>query len=67
MDDARADAFTLYYATLFDPLVPGTAGVHCVLRAVLDGWPCKPPHRHRLVIDYVGRRQHTAARVARGR
>ena len=48
------DAFTLYYATLFDPLVPGTAGVHCVLRAVLDGWPSpRPPHRHRLVIDYV--------------
>lgn len=47
-------AFTLFYAAIVDPLQSGHQAVHCVLRAVLDGWPTpRPPHRTRLIIDYV--------------
>ena len=52
---ARAPgAFILYYAAIVDPLHPGHQGMHCVLRAVLDGWDSPvAPHNSRLVIDYV--------------
>jgi len=52
--DRVPGAFTLFYAAIIDPLRSGEASVHCVLRAVLDGWPMPtPPHNSRLVIDYV--------------
>lgn len=56
-------AFTLFYAAIIDPLQPDWSGVQAVLRAVLDGWPTPaPPHKTRLVIDYV-----TTAKACRGR
>ena len=60
---ARRPEFSLYYAALVDPARDGADAFQCVLRAVLDGFPePKPPHRQRLVIDYVTTRQ-----AARGR
>ena len=60
---ARRPEFSLYYAALVDPARDGADAYQCVLRAVLDGFPePKPPHRQRLVIDYVTTRQ-----AARGR
>ncbi len=48
------DAFTLYYSALTDPFDTSSRGVHCVLRAVLDGWSTPtPPHNRRLIIDYI--------------
>lgn len=49
------NAFSLFYAAILDPMKPeGGAGVLCVLRAVLDGWPSPaPPHNARLIIDYT--------------
>ena len=47
-----SSAFTLYYSALTDS--DDTNRVHCVLRAVLDGWASPtPPHNRRLIIDYV--------------
>lgn len=52
-----SDAFTLYYSAIVDPTDPSPSGIHCVLRAVLDGWPTPtPPHNRRLIIDYVASR-----------
>eukprot|EP00927_Polykrikos_kofoidii_P055253 TRINITY_DN49534_c0_g1_i1.p1 TRINITY_DN49534_c0_g1~~TRINITY_DN49534_c0_g1_i1.p1 ORF type:complete len:240 (+),score=47.50 TRINITY_DN49534_c0_g1_i1:2-721(+) len=46
-----------------DPSRDGSDGVLCVLRAIMDGVPDpSPPHRPRLVIDYV-----TTLPAARGR
>lgn len=60
--DRRPD-FQLYYAALIDPTRDGGDGVMCVLRAVMDGIPTPtPPHRPRLIIDYV-----TTRVAARGR
>ena len=51
---SRRPEFSLYYAALIDPARDGDAAILCVLRAVLDGFPePKPPHRQRMVIDYV--------------
>ena len=59
----RRPDFSLYYAALLDPARDGADAVQCVLRAVLDGVPSpSPPHRPRLIIDYV-----TTRPVARGR
>eukprot|EP00908_Phaeocystis_cordata_P026099 Transcript_8572.p2 GENE.Transcript_8572~~Transcript_8572.p2 ORF type:complete len:326 (-),score=136.49 Transcript_8572:1203-2120(-) len=59
----RRPEFSLYYAALVDPARDGADAVQCVLRAILDGFPePKPPHRQRLVIDYVTTRQ-----LARGK
>lgn len=56
----RPGEFTLYYAALFDPARDGADAVRCVLRAVLDGVPTpSPPHRSRLLIDYVHTRPET--------
>ena len=55
------DAFTLYYSAIVDPTDSSANGIHCVLRAVLDGWSSPtPPHNRRLIIDYVASR--TASR-----
>lgn len=60
---ARRPDFSLYYAALVDPARDGADSVLCVLRAVLDGVPePTPPHRSRMIIDYV-----TTRPVARGR
>ena len=60
--DRRPD-FQLYYAALVDPARDSSDGIMCVLRAVMDGIPTPtPPHRPRLVIDYV-----TTRVAARGR
>ena len=59
----RRPDFSLYYAALLDPARDGADAVQCVLRAVLAA--CRrrpPPHRPRLIIDYV-----TTRPVARGR
>jgi GNAT superfamily N-acetyltransferase len=52
-------AFSLFYAAIVDPLQPeGGRGIHCVLRAVLDSWPTPtPPHKPRLIVDYVATRR----------
>ena len=51
---SRRPEFSLYYAALIDPARDGDAAILCVLRAVLDGFPePKPPHRQRMIIDYV--------------
>ena len=51
------DAFTLYYSAIVDPTDSSPNGIHCVLRAVLDGWSnLTPPHNRRLIIDYVASR-----------
>ena len=51
---ARRPEFSLYYAALIDPARDGEEAILCVLRAVLDGFPePRPPHRQRMVIDYV--------------
>ena len=51
------DAFTIYYSAIVDPTNSSSSGIHCVLRAVLDGWSNPtPPHNRRLVIDYVASR-----------
>lgn len=50
----RRPDFSLYYAALLDPARDGEEGVVCVLRAVMDGIPTPvPPHRPRLIIDYI--------------
>eukprot|EP00930_Biecheleria_cincta_P057389 TRINITY_DN43332_c0_g1_i1.p1 TRINITY_DN43332_c0_g1~~TRINITY_DN43332_c0_g1_i1.p1 ORF type:complete len:332 (+),score=75.65 TRINITY_DN43332_c0_g1_i1:33-1028(+) len=50
----RRPDFSLYYAALVNPAHDGEEGVVCVLRAVMDGIPTPvPPHRPRLIIDYV--------------
>ena len=51
------DAFTLYYSAIVDSTDASPNGIHCVLRAVLDGWSSPiAPHNRRLIIDYVASR-----------
>lgn len=58
---SRQAAFSLYYIAVMD----GPSMVAC-LRAVLDGFPSpQPPHRPRLVIDYVTTRpEHRGKGIA---
>jgi ADP-ribose pyrophosphatase len=59
----RLPEAALFYAALVDPMQPAAKGIHCVLRAVVDGMPTPtPPHRPRLIIDYV-----TCRKEMRGR
>ena len=57
----QAASFSLYYIAVMD----GSSMVAC-LRAVLDGFPSpQPPHRPRLVIDYVTTRpEHRGRGIA---
>jgi hypothetical protein len=51
------NVFTLYYSAIVDPTDSSPNGIHCVLRAVLDGWSSPTsPHNRRLIIDYVASR-----------
>jgi GNAT superfamily N-acetyltransferase len=60
---ARRPGFSLSYYCLVDPARDGQDAIVACLRAVLDGVPSPaPPHRPRMIIDYV-----TTAPSARGK
>lgn len=51
---SRRPDMSLYFAAILDPTQREETSVRAVLRAVLDGVPQpRPPHRSRLIIDYV--------------